>query len=408
MAKWNVATVEELVESGIIERPLDGNHGEIHPKSSDFVEFGVPFLMASDIKHDRVDLDSCARISEQQAMALRKGFAKNGDVLLTHKGTLGRTALLQGLDTPYAVLTPQVTYYRVKDTNQLNPSYLMYYFQSSKFQAVLSAWAGSGSTRAYLSITDQQKLPVVLPPIQIQEQISSVLAVIDDKIDLNRRMNETLEHMAMTAYKHWFIDTESPERVPLAELIEINPKISMKKGYEIPFVDMKAVSTNSLSVQDADVVMKQFTSGSKFQNGDTLFARITPCLENGKTAYVDFLEEDGIAFGSTEFLVLRAKSSACPAFVYCTARFPNFKDYAIKSMVGTSGRQRAQVGALLQFEIPAPDHEAMIRFAEITKEWFQQIRSNTIENRYLYDIRGNLLPRLLSGEIYLNTDEAII
>lgn len=157
---FELTTVGDLVRRGVLERPIDGNHGEIHPKSSDFVAEGVPFIMASDLKNGRVDYTNCAFITERQAESLRKGFAKNGDVLLTHKATIGETAIVDYHKHPYIMLTPQVTYYRVKDRKALNNRYLKAYFDSSLFQQTLHMLAGSGSTRAYLGITEQHRLPI--------------------------------------------------------------------------------------------------------------------------------------------------------------------------------------------------------------------------------------------------------
>ena len=87
-------TVGDLVKEKVILPPMDGNHGDIHPKGGDFVKEGIPFVMASDIKDSSIDLARCKYISRVQASRLRKGFAKEGDVLLTHKATIGRTAIV--------------------------------------------------------------------------------------------------------------------------------------------------------------------------------------------------------------------------------------------------------------------------------------------------------------------------
>lgn len=203
-------TVRELVDRGILERPMDGNHGEIHPKGEDFVPTGVPFITAADVKDGRVDVHGCAFISTRQAGALRKGFAKLGDVLLTHKATIGRTAIIDeipaGLD--WIVLTPQVTYYRVLRKDVLEPRYLKYYFDSPTFQTLLEAWSGGGSTRAYLGITKQLDLPIQLFPIEKQRAIVSILGVLDDKIEQNRRTGRVLEELARATFKAWFVDFE--------------------------------------------------------------------------------------------------------------------------------------------------------------------------------------------------------
>ena len=204
--EWELLTVAQLVAKGILEKPLDGNHGGIHPKSSDYVDLGVPFIMASDMVNGRVSFDKCKHISEKQAKQLRKGFAKFGDVLLSHKATIGRTAIVQENDHDFIVLTPQVTYYRIVDQNRLNNRYLKSYFDSYSFQNILSQWAGAGSTRAYLGITDQLKLPIILPPPDVQEVIAGMVGRLDDKIELNRQINQTLEEMAQGIFKSWFVD----------------------------------------------------------------------------------------------------------------------------------------------------------------------------------------------------------
>lgn len=242
-----------------------------------------------------------------------------------------------------------------------------------------------------------------IPPLQIQKQIAEILSSFDEKIELNRRMNETLEQMAMALYKNWF--REGNEEQKISDLIDISPSISVKKDFPTSFVEMKALPVDSMSVSDDDIVIKPFTSGSKFMNDDILFARITPCLENGKTAYVDFLEEGQAGFGSTEFLVFRAKENCCPQYVYCLSRDSEFRAYAIKSMVGTSGRQRVQTSSISEYLVAKPDPELMKRFDETTKDWFYQIRSNTKEIVDLKKVRDYLLPRLLSGEIEVKAAE---
>ncbi|MFQ6611409.1 MAG: restriction endonuclease subunit S, partial [Fidelibacterota bacterium] len=138
---WNIYKVNELVKMNILEKPLDGNHGEIHPKQSDFLKSGIPFIMASDLVNGRLKLDSCKFISKRQADSLRKGFSLKGDVLLTHKATLGRTAIVGDIHFSYIVLSPQVTYYRVLDKTKLYNKFLKYYFDSNIFQETLFNYA---------------------------------------------------------------------------------------------------------------------------------------------------------------------------------------------------------------------------------------------------------------------------
>lgn len=181
---WVKYTVHDLIDKGFIEPPMDGNHGEIHPKASDYVASGVPFIMANDLCDGFVDLTQCSFITEKQAKSLRKGFAKPKDVLLTHKATLGRVAIVPE-NCNYIVLTPQVTYYRIK--KGLSNVYLRYYFDSSYFQSMLESFAAGGSTRAYIGITKQHELPIYLPCESSMETITKAL----EKIEKVRCVNQS-------------------------------------------------------------------------------------------------------------------------------------------------------------------------------------------------------------------------
>jgi len=243
-SSWTKETVGSLVKRGVLARPMDGNHGEIHPKSGDFVSYGIPFITASDLRDRRVELEGCKFISEEQAYSLRKGFSVAGDVLLSHKATLGRVAMVPELDTPFVVLTPQVTYYRVLDQDVLKREYLRYYLTSSAFQNELLAHS-TGSTRGYISINRQTPLPILLPPLPEQRRIAAVLGALDDKIELNRKMNRTLEEMAQAIFKSWFIDFDG---VPDSEMVD-SELGRIPKGWEVRPLDAVADFLNGAACQ---------------------------------------------------------------------------------------------------------------------------------------------------------------
>ena len=207
---FQLLTVDQLIADGVLHRPMDGNHGEQHPKVSDYVSEGIPFIMANDIANGRIDYENCNFITMKQADALRKGLSKPGDVLVTHKATIGRTALVGEEASPYIMLTPQVTYYRIKNLNVLSNRYLRHYFDCELFQKTLSIWAGAGSTRAYLGITGQRKLPIVVPPLCKQLKIAAILAAYDDLIEVNKRRIALLEKMAEELYREWFVRLRFP------------------------------------------------------------------------------------------------------------------------------------------------------------------------------------------------------
>ncbi|MHA6613878.1 restriction endonuclease subunit S [Photobacterium damselae] len=192
---WHSATVGQLVKDGVLVKPLDGNHGNIHPKASDYVESGIPFLMASDIRHGQADLQGCKFIDKDLADSLQKGFACEGDVLLTHKGTVGETTILEGIKTPYVMLTPQVTYYRVKNSEKLDNRFLQKLFMSESFRKELLMKADSG-TRPYIGILGQLTLNLTSPEIEEQQKIASFLSKVDEKISLL-----TMKKTKLTEYK---------------------------------------------------------------------------------------------------------------------------------------------------------------------------------------------------------------
>lgn len=177
---WELCSVADLVARGILERPIDGNHGETHPKKADFVESGVPFIMASDLNDGVVDQSGCYFLNRKQADGLRKGFAKDGDVLLSHKGTIGRAAVLD-TELDYVMLTPQVTYYRVINTELLDRDFLYFCMRSSAFQKQMIEIARAGATRAYIGITRQLDLPIPLPKADVQRKLVRRFREIEGK-----------------------------------------------------------------------------------------------------------------------------------------------------------------------------------------------------------------------------------
>lgn len=139
----------------------------------------------------------------------------------------------------------------------------------------------------------------------------------------------------------------------LGDLITINPRINLKKGKVTRKIAMDDISPFTRDIKSFS--FSEYKGGTKFQNGDTLMARITPCLENGKTAFVNILKPGEIAFGSTEYFVLRARKKVMdPYYLYYLSITQKFREVAIKSMTGTSGRQRAQKEAIEEFVVNLP------------------------------------------------------
>ena len=164
-------------------------------------------------------------------------------------------------------------------------------------------------------------------------------------------------------------------RMRAADFIDFNPRMSIKKGAVATKVAMDKLQPFTKRIPEVEKAA--FSGGSKFRNGDTIMARITPCLENGKTAFVDILEKDEVAFGSTEFIVLRAKEGISdPQFIYYLAISPSFRNVAIKSMVGSSGRQRIQQSVLEEFVLKVPSLQEQKKISSVLCALDQKIALN--------------------------------
>ena len=175
---------------------------------------------------------------------------------------------------------------------------------------------------------------------------------------------------------------EDWEELKLSEAIEINPKRELKKGVSAKKVPMDCLSPFKKKIQSFEI--SKFSGGSKFINGDTIMARITPCLENGKTAFVDILRADEVGFGSTEFIVLSGKKEKTTNdFVYYLSISPQLRKEAIKSMTGTSGRQRVQNDLFEDIEIIIPPINEQSAIAKILSDLDSKIELNQQMNKTL-------------------------
>ena len=256
-------------------------------------------------------------------------------------------------------------------------------------------------------------LPIRLPSLDQQSRIVEFLRQYDDLIENNRRRIQLLEESARLLYQEWFVHLRFPghEQVKIADgvpegweptlvpdVIHVNPRTPVEKGKEIWYVPMSSLSETSMTANTADFERRTKHTNVKFKKNDVLLARITPCLENGKTGYAYFLAEDEVACGSTEFIVLRGKRVPSE-FVYCLARSYPFRENAIKSMTGSSGRQRVQNSCFDKYAVPLPPNSILDEFVEVVQNNFDQIRNLMAQNARLAKARDLLLPKLMSGEL---------
>jgi type I restriction enzyme, S subunit len=409
--EWTAATLGEICDrvGGIIQTGPFGS--QLH--QSDYSEDGIPVVMPKDIIEGRIVTDSIACVTSEHVERLSRHKLEPGDIVYGRRGDIGRQALIRQRQTGWLCGTGCL---RLNlGCSIINPIYLHYYLREPDVIGWITNQA-IGATLPNLNTSILRSVPIRFPLLPTQRKIAAVLSAYDDLIENNLRRIKIQEEMAQNLYREWFIKFRFPghqharfidsplgqipegwELKVMSDAITVRPSLPVPKNRNIPFVSMSSLSNNSMLISDIDYRSK--ASGARFQNGDTLFARITPCLENGKTGFVQFLPTDeAIACGSTEFIVLRSKT-VCPEYVYLMARSDLFRDNAIKSMSGATGRQRVREECFDQFLLAQPPDETLERFQESTRPQFKMIDSLNRRNQNLRRTRDLLLPKLISGEV---------
>lgn len=382
-----------------------------------FVPEGFPIIDGANLKDFKVTDNITKFVTEEKARSLHRSIAKRGDVISTISGTLGQIAYIPD-DSKYEEYLVSQRQFRITfNTEKVNVPFLVYYFHSRIGQSKILAFANQVGVPALAQpLKNFRNIEVNFPPIDVQNKIASILSSLDDKIAVNKKICENLEAQAQALFKHWFVDFAPfkdgkfvdselgliPEgwRVgTFGDVAEINPTRKLSKGQIATYLDMKNMPTSGSFPLNWEE--KEFTGGMRFKNGDTLMARITPCLENGKVAYVNFLQDEEIGFGSTEYIVMTAKQSIFPELLYTLCRFPLFVGYATKHMNGSSGRQRVSGDSISNYPMVLAPDAVYNQLRPIFENFMRQIREIGFENLRLATLRDTLLPKLMSGQIKL-------
>ena len=362
-----------------------------------------PFIQTGDVKHAGLYINGYTQTYSDAGLAQSKLWPA-GTLCITIAANIADTAIL-GIDACF----PDSVIGFTPDPHEADARFVKYLFDAN-----IKRRAQQFSQGAAQDNLSQEKLLTLdfdVPRVDEQTRIADILSTYDDLIENNRRRMVLLEESARQLYNEWFIRLRFPGhehtritdgvpkgwvRAPTSDAIEVNPKTILSDDNEHWYVEMADLPTGSMVIQGA--IMRDGRSGSKFQNSDTLLARITPCLENGKTGFVNFMAPSEAGRGSTEFIVLRSKR-VTPEFVYCLARTYHFREIAIKSMIGASGRQRVQESCFDKCMVFIPPPSLLRIFSEFAEPVFEQIKTLHAQNQKLRAARDLLLPRLMSGEI---------
>lgn len=365
-----------------------------------FTNQPVVFLNTSDIlagKFLHADQSDPKTLPGQAKKRIRKG-----DLLFSEIRPANKRYASVGFDADNYVVSTKLMVLRSK--GEIDIDYLKLYLTSDEILDYLQMIAEDRSgTFPQITFDILDRMEILLPPLPEQKAIATVLSSLDDKIDLLHRQNQTLETMAATLFRQWFVEEaqEDWEDGVISDLVEFNPQRKLAKGTIAPYLEMASLSTSTFN--PGGWYDREFSSGTKFMNEDTLLARITPCLENGKTAYVTILDKDQIGWGSTEFIVMRPKGELHPFFAYALARNSDFRDFAEGCLAGSSGRQRVETNHLMSYKIKIPSDEIVRKFNAIVGSIAPKLHSNAVQIRTLEKLRDTLLPKLMSGEVRVAT-----
>ncbi|WP_374834573.1 restriction endonuclease subunit S [Paenochrobactrum pullorum] len=369
-----------------------------------------PYLANKNVRWGSFDFSELREMRFEESEFERFSL-KDGDIVMCEGGEPGRCALWRD-EMPNMMF--QKALHRIRPFENMDSVFLYY---NLSYRAHSGHFRGlfTGATIKHLPREKLALVQVDVPDLPTQKRIASILSAYDDLIENNRRRIVLLEQAARLLYREWFVHLRFPghetikiidglpegwESIPASEAMQINPRTTWKatESKLITMVPMGALSTAGMICDTSLFENREQPTSVKFMNGDTLFARITPCLENGKTGYVNFLQDGEIACGSTEFVVFR-EHRISRFMAYLLAREEDFRKNAITSMVGSSGRQRVQQNCFEKYIVSAPPRKIVQDFDAAIEPMFQEIGHLQKVITKLTRARDLLLPRLMDGRI---------
>ena len=292
-----------------------------------------------------------------------------------------------------AIVSPAYFMFEVIDNSILKEDYLMMWFRRPEFDRI--CWLHTdGSVRGGITWDDICRLELPIPPIENQLEIVNSYKAITERIALKQKINDNLEATAQAYFDNLFFSCDDTD-CTLADIALVNPSRPLSKGVEARCFDMSTLPTSGC-IPTGDTT-KPYNGGVRFINGDTLIARITPCLENGKAAYINILNEGEVAFGSTEYIVFASKDDIPSCFYYFLIRNSKFVTFALQFMNGSSGRQRVSGEELASFPLMIPSKEKLAAFNKVGKLVLEQMKESTEEIQFLKQLQETITATLSSN-----------
>jgi type I restriction enzyme S subunit len=395
MSEWQLTRLEDVTEK-IGMGPFGSNI-----KVSTFVETGIPIISGFHLHGVRLLDENYRFITEDHANKLHNSNVFRGDVIFTHAGTLGQVAIIPENSQYKRYVLSQRQFYLRPDCNALNGEFITYYFHSKLGQyELLSNASQTGVPSIARPSSHLKSIEISLPPLREQEAIAEVLSSLDDKIDLLKRQNKTLEGMAEALFRQWFIEEAQDdwEEFTVNDIAE-NIRSVIKPGdidRKVRLVGLEHFDSKSLVLsryEDTDVLGSQKFI---FEQGQILFGKLRPYFHNIAIPFFD-------GACSTDVLVIQAKEPEWRFFLFFFLNQEWVVEVATQSAEGTR-MPRTNWNFLASLPVQLPDPKLLSEFNGLIEPVVAKLSKNWTEVNLLQDQRNTLLPRLMSGEVRVNLD----
>lgn len=436
-SNWELKLVEEI--DFFIG---DGNYSSKYPKSSEFASSGVPFFSAADIQNGRLSLANVRYISKELHSSLKKGHLKKDDVLLVTRGNgCGSTALV---DAQFENANINAQLVLIREGTEVNGRYLYYYLTHFYLTGQMNGFV-TGSAQPQMPIKSIKKIPIKFPSLPTQKKIAHILSTLDDKMELNRKMNQTLENMASAIFKSWFVDFDPvhakancedeaeleniakelgmskaildlfPSEFEESELgmipkgweaTELSQVCKIQSGYAfksawwqdtgIKVIKIKNIDGNRVNTSDCECVSEEIAtknSNFKLSSGDLLIAMTGATV--GKVGVIYTSDEEYLLNQRVgRFQPIRYYDEYVKIFASSSKFFES-----IQGQAQGSAQPNISAREIESVKIVKPNDEIMKVFSLLLNPFFSKILEHQGEIQTLEKTRDTLLPKLLSGEI---------
>ena len=353
-------------------------------KSSEYTKQGIPIIRIQNLQDDILDFKNPVYLQKNKEINYKNFLLKKGDILVAMSGaTTGKMARVKKEDLP-ALLNQRVGRFVIKN-NEIDQEYLYLFLKTLQEKILTDAYGGA---QPNISPKDIENIPIPLPPVEIQkkivERIEKLMAKIDTAKKLRKEATADASALIPSALNKIFEEGKKKgwEEKAIGELCIINPRAdikNLKNDTGVSFIPMKAVDEKDgiITAYDTRKLSEVRKGYTYFANNDVLFAKITPCMENGKSAIAKNLK-NGIGFGSTEFHVLRTKGGIMSELIHYHLRQKSFRNEAKNKMTGSAGQKRVPKDFLEKAKIivpPLPEQKKIVKYLDSLSEKIRKIQS---------------------------------